>query len=318
MRTNILICGSTTYGNKGDDAIRNVLAGFLNETVKCNIKVTRPFPQKEFVEWADKVIIGGGGILYDYNQANFDYFIKDYLTWANELNKDVCLCSVGTQKFTEPDNIEYFKSQLGKTKFVSVRHKEDRDFFIKNNLNCNLFLADDVAFLTRKAPFTFTSKTNKPKLCIIPNIMHPLENYLTLTYELSKIFDVYVTMTSYEDLNYLETISKVIDNPGSVRDFKYLSENGLISFLGEMDYVLTGRFHGQVFASVGGCKNIFTLSNSHKHTSQLHEENILYDEFIKSDNHKLINKLALSKEMIRYNNSFNHLVLLKKFIENIL
>ena len=54
---NVLICGATTYGNKGDDVIKDIITDHLYVLDKnISIKVTRPYPQLDLIHWADYVL----------------------------------------------------------------------------------------------------------------------------------------------------------------------------------------------------------------------------------------------------------------------
>ena len=101
----------------------------------------------------DKVIIGGGGILYDeggspHGQSNFDYYINQYLAISVALEKPVCLCGVGVQDLTKEENISLFRNLLKKVSFVSVRQSSDKDFFNQNQLFPNVIVADDLGFFS--------------------------------------------------------------------------------------------------------------------------------------------------------------------------
>lgn len=267
---NILICGATNYGNVGDDCIRDVMVDFISKKFPTAIiKCTRPYPQKQLVEWADKVILGGGGILYDKNDTNFDYYVRKYLQWSVELNKPICLCSIGVQALEQEENIELLRSLLSKVKYISVRQMRDYLFFNEHNLSSNVVLADDLGLLTNKGDFTFTADSEKLKVCIVPHMAWDtkttfLEEVKKLIFENNKEIDFYLTTSAYEDLNVLEELIPLLEEHGSVRDFKYLKPMELVSLLGEMDYVLTSRFHCAIFAHIGGCKNIFSLSFNDK------------------------------------------------------
>lgn len=315
---NILICNASTYGNKGDDIIRDIIVDHLSKFPNVNIKVTRPYPQRELVEWADKVIIGGGGILYDQNgsdhgQANFDYFIKKYLTWSNELNKPVCLCGIGIQGLGLEENIEYLRKQLEKVSFVSARQQEDKDFFDKHNLYPNTIVADDIGFLTQKSSYTFTLP-RKNKVCLVVSRI-PFEETEWLVHSLKQLgYELHVTTTAYEDIDLVEKISNLIGEYGSVRNYNYLSPSEYVSLFSEMDIVITGRFHGAVFAHAAGVKKIFHVSRNYK-LSNLFDLKAQLRSILETKNISLLQETLKHENLLKFNNNSSiHLDLLTNFI----
>ncbi len=312
---NVLICGATSYGNKGDDAIRNIMAEHL-VSLGVNVKVTRPYPQKELIEWADKVVIGGGGILYDHEGANFEYFFKQYLGWAIELKKEVCLCAIGFQCVLKPENVEYLKSVIDKISFISVRHQQDKDLFKELGITENVIVADDLGFLVKPSAYTFTNKSTKPKICIIPHKEYLIQDLVWLIEELKDYWDIYTVITSYEDYSTLCILRDAIGKESSVRSFCYLTENEIVSLLGEMDYVLSARFHGLVFAKQGSA-NIFTLGRAYKVVNQITPDGFLFEDIFAHDLESIMEKLIFTTpKLILNNNSTEHLDLLTKFVNN--
>ncbi len=65
---NILIIGSYGLGNVGDNACRDVLSDFVKRE-KVALKCYHPPVKQDLIGWADMVILGGGGLLYDSGEV---------------------------------------------------------------------------------------------------------------------------------------------------------------------------------------------------------------------------------------------------------
>lgn len=61
---NVLIIGAYGLGNIGDNTCRDVLSDFL-EQGKVKVKWHHVPLKQDLIEWADLVLLGGGGLLYD-------------------------------------------------------------------------------------------------------------------------------------------------------------------------------------------------------------------------------------------------------------
>ncbi len=319
----VLICGATGYGNMGDDAVRSRIASHLR-THQVEIKVTRPHPQRELVKWADKVILGGGGIIYDHptdqsQQQNFEYYVDNYLAWAVAANKPVCLCSVGIQALKVESNIERLRGLLSHVKHLSVRQHEDAAILKKHALFEHAIVADDLAMALEPAPFTFTAPSKRKKVCVVPQVNYVrkfgIEPILWLVAELKKLdYDVYTALTAVEDIDVGKQIAAAIGEQGSVRDFLYLAPRELISLLGEMDVVLSSRFHGLIFAKAGGCKNIYSLNKASKLAQQLEKEAVLLEVVRNNDGAALRRALAHPHPLKSHGDPRLHLHMLDRFM----
>jgi polysaccharide pyruvyl transferase WcaK-like protein len=321
----ILIAGATGYGNMGDDAVRQRMTSHLR-TRGVEVKVTRPYPQRELVQWCDKLILGGGGIIYDHptdqaQQQNFDYYVNQYLAWAVELGKPVALCSIGIQALKVEANIERFRALLKHVKFVSVRQPEDAAILRKHDLYQSPIVADDLALALRPSPFTFTAPTKRRKACVIPQVNYVrkfgIEPIEWLVDELKKMnYEVYTALTAVEDVEVGQKIAQAIGDHGSVRDFLYLAPRELISLLGEMDVVLSSRFHGLIFAKAGGCEAIYSLNKASKLAQQLHKEAVLLDVVRNRDLPALKAALKAPVPLKSHGHPQQHLMMLDAFLDS--
>lgn len=322
-RQKILIAGATGYGNMGDDAVRSKITAHLR-TRGVEIKVTRPHPQKALIDWCDKLILGGGGIIYDHptdqaQQQNFEYYVDNYLAWAVAAKKPVALCSVGIQALKVEANIVRLRGLLQHVKHVSVRQHEDAAILKKHALFDDPVVADDLAMALPPMPFTFTAPSSRKKVCVVPQINYVrkfgIEPILWLVAELKKLnYEVYTALTAVEDIEVGQQIAQAIGEHGSVRDFLYLAPRELISLLGEMDVVLSSRFHGLIFAKAGGCQAIYSLNKASKLAQQLEKQAILLDVVRNHDGAGLRHALANPVPLKSHGDPKLHLHMLDRFL----
>jgi len=90
----LLIIGASGYGNVGDDGYRVVFGEALGD--KHELLFDSPHPDLRGVDWADAVIVGGGGVIYCNQTAHFD-FMSLYLDRAIKQRKPVAFASCGVQ-----------------------------------------------------------------------------------------------------------------------------------------------------------------------------------------------------------------------------
>lgn len=317
----VLICGSTGYGNIGDDEMRNILVAFLRQYFPdLEIVVTRPYPQETLVKNADFVIIGGGGLIYDWNQANFDYF-SDYIVYAVRHKKPVVLIGVGEQGIKSEENLLRLKLLSNYIPLITVRQESDRKFFIDavgiKSLE-RIWVAHDLAYLSKPALVTFTPPSKKSKVMIIPgsnyniDILASMQQFIR---ERKNKYDFYTTVTSYEDQSWLNKLANSIaKKERGTRDFTFFTAPYIAALLGEMDYVVTSRFHGIVFAVNGGCKKILGLNKSKKIVEELPPENII--PYTLGFEPEILEEMMLNcTEIQPPDDASMHLSVLKQFIE---
>lgn len=65
---NALVIGSYGLGNVGDNACRDILVDWLRQR-NMNVKCSHSPVDDSLIEWADLVVLGGGGLLYDSGEV---------------------------------------------------------------------------------------------------------------------------------------------------------------------------------------------------------------------------------------------------------
>jgi polysaccharide pyruvyl transferase WcaK-like protein len=317
---NVLICGATAWGNKGDDAIRDNIVAVVKEAAPdADVIATRPFVQKGLVEWADKVIIGGGGILYDECQGNFNnYFgVGSYLDHANRLNKPVCICSIGVERFDKPQNIAFLRQQLKTVHHVSVRHRQNAELFERYELHDNVVCGDDIAFLTPRANCRFTNR-GTPRACLIPNIKfwnwYDKDDIKWLVGMMKdEGYAMHVATISTEDNGMAREIYGWTGTPWGGGDFLHLNPNELVSLFADMDVVLSGRLHGMILAQCGGAK-VYSLSHRYKLSYHVGDHNVLLPHIKSRNKAAILAAFANGGRPQSHGTPFAHVSLLRQFL----
>lgn len=321
----ILIAGATGYGNQGDDAIRNRIAEHLAARGDCEIKATRPHPQRALIDWCDKLVLGGGGIIYDHPtdaaaQQNFTYYVDNYLRWALDAGKPVALCSVGIQALTVDANAARLGSLLAKCHHVSVRQPEDAALLAERARYADAQVADDLGFLTPRAAFGFTAASKRPKLCLVPHALFLAKfGEASLRWLVEQLraegYELYVALTASEDSAVGELLAGMIGEPGSVRDYLRLTDRELVALFAEMDAVISARFHGLVFATVAGTPTVLAMNRPSKIAQQIAPEGTVFGAIKHQDRKRLLASLKASPALKRFAAPQTHLELLDRFIE---
>lgn len=125
-----LITSANGYGNPGDDACGYGAAYAVKQADPgAVVKVTRPPFDVQLAEWADVIVVGGGGIIYDSDKDNVKNYME-YLEYAQEHHKLNVVLGVGVQggpgAFTTDYGKEYYRRVLNRCDLVTVRSPLDK------------------------------------------------------------------------------------------------------------------------------------------------------------------------------------------------
>lgn len=161
MANKYLVISPNGFGNIGDD-ICAFSGRYMIERADpdAEVIVSQPPMKTGLVEWADFVILSGGGILYDRAPKNLENYM-DYIDKAAELGKKSAVVGVGVQGIVTDEGKARYVESLSKCEFVSVRTEEDKK------------LLDDIGFKSAVATFDVAFSTPEmvkkinPKLGLI-------------------------------------------------------------------------------------------------------------------------------------------------------
>ncbi len=253
----ILCVGASGYGNVGDDGYKVVFSQNLPEFELC---FDSPYPDLDAVEWADAVVVGGGGLVYCNETAHFDYMAK-YLDHALHQGKPIGFLSAGVQirpslvkdSFLAdgPGFIAPWEKYLAKAAFICVRSQTCRDIIKQLTPSQeNLHYFPDACYLLRPPAYKLTLPDAH---VIIPTPSSAKSRDFKLAVKaIPKQDKVYVASFSMDDLECVRTLEKTMSCYQNLVSRTHLSPVDAIAILSQAKNVITSRYHGAVLARAAG------------------------------------------------------------------
>lgn len=286
---NVLVISANGYGNVGDDICGYSGKYIIEEAFgirNVTIRVVSPPVNDSDVDWADAVVIGGGGLLYDGDYNNVKNYM-DPLEATIENGKKTAVLGVGVQGINTEKGKEHYRRVLNKVDIVTVRSPVDKkllDEFVENVV-CTQdigFLTDEwVSGLSLRERFRIRSYrargAKKPRLGLAPvdlvrikgdaydetsaNFVDSLHNNLD---EIAKKFDVLLLCHSADDIEYYRAL--VSQHPGvRLVNYKDISNiSGMWEIYKTLDLVIASRFHAIILATLAGVPTVSVSSASTK------------------------------------------------------
>jgi polysaccharide pyruvyl transferase WcaK-like protein len=287
-KSSIKIFGASNCGNVGDDLIALILQKYLRQAFGNEAEVDLIAQQKQYeeVKTADVLIVGGGGLIYDYdinNVRNYCNAIND----AHDYRIPVYLMGMGVQHVFSDEGKAIYRDSLPKVSAIATRGTYD-SAFIADDLGYDtkrlvtsrdlVFLYDDVIGIPQPVE---TKPRKKPVLAlsladwrlgdsykdISPDLASEYKKYREYLDEnllaLKKKFDVKVVCQAREDEEvsaHLATLfgTKVITFP-TIED-----STQLVEVYRDADYVITNRYHGLIAAIIAHTPALGVSFSTHK------------------------------------------------------
>lgn len=256
----ILFAGASGYGNIGDDTYRTVIADRM-QTVQCVFD--SPFPNMDAVDWADMVVIGGGGVIYDNGTDHFKY-MSMYLDRAREQGKPFAFLSCGVQpknldadfytKEKASHQLSRWASYLNDAEFITVRSREDVEILRLVCRNKNIHYAPDLGYLTRDAHEFIAIPRG---YVVIPTASGILTKEFQQKWKEMKKTDkpIHILAFSRDDEGTVRKLERELgkgeNEAGKVR----FTPEQAVAMLRKAKEVLTCRFHGYVLARAAKVPN---------------------------------------------------------------
>ena len=309
----IKIFGASNCGNVGDDLIALILKKYVEDFFEDRADVSLIPQQKQFeqIKDADILIIGGGGLIYDYDIDN----VKNYceaVRYAHDYRIPVYFMGMGVQHVFSEEAKSMYKTELPKVSAIATRGTFDSQFII-DELNYDparvitardlVFLYDDVLQKQVTKPF----ESDKPILSLsladwklgtnYKNIQEGLKEaydayrvYLAKTLPLLKEhFDVRVVCQANEDKEISEYLGDVFDT--EVITFPNIESSAeLVEIYRASDFVITNRYHGLIAAIIAQTPALGVSFSTHKSQRlirdsfpSLEDQFYTVDAFVKKD-----------------------------------
>lgn len=285
----IKIFGAGNCGNVGDDLIAYILEKYVEKNSHRKVDVSLIEQQKQYDEIpeADILIIGGGGLIYDYDMSNvLNYCNAIHL--ANNYRIPVFFMGMGVQHVFSQEAKDEYKKALPFVTAMAVRGEEDARF-IQTELNYPedrivisrdiVFLHDDVCGRVEKRRSEKGSE--KPVLAlsladwklgesfntIEPRLADTYKKYREYIYEklpkLKETFTVKVVCQASEDKEVANEIAELTG--GEVYTFPAVeSSSEIVQLYADADFVITNRYHGLIAAIIADTPVISASFSTHK------------------------------------------------------
>lgn len=306
------IIGAAMCGNIGDDLIAYVLKSFLIKgglTREDVVIVPNPRDSINDIVESDLIIIGGGGLIYDYDMANVDNYCNVIHT-ANNYRIPVIMVGMGVQHIFSEEAKEKYRKALPIVKLIITRGEEDSEI-IRNELNYQgeLVTSRDLVFLYDENDEELTDKvvSDKKKLTLSLSDWQLGENYEKIKPGLSGDYESYrnyietrlpdlkskyectVLCQAREDQDVSKRLAELLGTEVVYYDGIDASKN-IIKLFRQSDLVITNRYHGFISAVMADTPVIAASFKGHK-TQRLIIDSFPslvgqyfeVDQFVKSD-----------------------------------
>lgn len=286
MTAKILISSANSYGNVGDD-ICGYSAEYLAKHYIPHAKtvVTQPPRKPELVEWADGVIIGGGGVIYDTDPQNVDNYME-YIEQAQKASKPTGIIGIGVQGITTDSGKKRYQSALSVADVLTTRTPVDTRLLNEAGVKGAIttqdlgFVADEwvkpPSIVDRIRLRRLFRGSGKPNLGLAfvdlvaikgdafdeksKNFVDALENNLD---QICDDFNVYLLVHSADDSAYYKRLKSrfnltVVDYK-TIKDFPFFW-----AAYQNLDLVIGSRFHSIILGCLAGKPVVGVSSESTK------------------------------------------------------
>lgn len=278
-----MFVGANGYGNLGDDGYKHVISGYLSE--RYDVSFNSPYPDLRMVDDCDALFIGGGGLLYDDGSAHLAY-MRLYVERAQLANKPYGFISVGFQPVNEADGLTNDElvalgvKQLGQihdilkgAQFITVRDEISLRIVQTIAPLVPSECLPDLCYAIKPAPYSLTAPGTVvfviTEMTTTDGIAHKIDVQLfeklwTKAYDHGN--DRCIVVMSKDDEAISEEFAKTITQCGGLVLKKNLTPMEAAAIFRDADYVVTGRYHGKVFARAAGLSDdrIFSVDKRFK------------------------------------------------------
>ncbi len=302
----VLIASANGYGNAGDDICAVVSQELVRSCgSRIKVKVTAPPFDEQLAEWADVIILGGGGIIYDANKDNMENYLA-YVDYGTKHGKKTVGLGLGEQGIVSKSGEQRYKKAFNKMDLLTVRSKLDAKRLMEFGVK-TAEATQDLGFNFDYSHYRIKAKrrrvsAKKPKLGVVLSNQEHLVTDLKLAFSkeekvnalhfknsfekniehMSKIFDVTVITQSRDDLEMAEHYKR--DYGVRVYSYNRVKDlHKLLRIYAKQDLVLTQRFHGAVFSFMIGVPVIVLGYHGQKQ-------------------YKLLNDMKLTNKLVMYHN----------------
>lgn len=294
MTTKLKIFGAANEGNVGDDLIALILKKYLEKHLPgVEVGFIPQQQQNELVFDADALVIGGGGLIYDYDYNNVTNY-TDVIHLAHSIRLPVYMMGMGVQHVFSQEAIEAYRHAIKLVKRIGTRGEQDSQFII-DKLQYDperivtsrdlVFLYDDVI----GQPKHVTNSYDKPVVTIaLADWRLGDKNYKKIDESLADDYNAYrtylkevlprikeqlhfkVVCQAKEDIEFSHEL--VALTGGELIEFTGIEDSArLIDVFRESDFVVTSRYHGLIAAIIAHRPVVSVAFAGHKQQKLINE-----------------------------------------------
>lgn len=286
MKRQITIFGATGYSNVGDDLIAAVLREMLLRSIP-DIDITIvPHYRRELIERSDVVIVGGGGLIYDYDPVNVTNYTEIILR-AQEQVIPVFMAGIGVQHVFSEKSKELYRDALRFVEGISLRNDHDAEYVV-SELHCRpetVIRSRDLAFLgTELFPVQPVAPKGDKKVIVLslanwqlgaknynridPALNEAQKAYLQYVREqigvLTDTYEVKLVCQAAEDRELYEGIVEKHPTIELVTFEGIEDSHEIYNVFAGADVVVTGRYHGLIAGLIVDTPTIAVSFGGHK------------------------------------------------------
>ncbi len=276
----ILFVGASGYGNVGDDAYVSVFAQELG--AEHELLFESPAPDARAMEWAQLVVVGGGGLIY-CNDTSLEFLLSisqhheymfEYLDHARERRKPVAFVSCGVQLNLDPDwaaaqaALRFGTALLGAwepyldyASLVTVRSRSCEAVVRAVAPRANVHFAPDLAYLMRPPSYASAAPGY---LLVVPRDLDLKEVDPYVEPHLAEGGSpVYFAAFSRNDADVVDALGdRYFGGRSTTR--QHLSPKGAMALLSGASKVVTWRYHGAIMARAAGVRDVVVPDQRYK------------------------------------------------------
>lgn len=283
----VLIVSAAKMENVGDNVVSLVNEGLVwsySEAAEVRYADLNEHPQSD-VLWSDLVIVGGGGIIYDWAIENVDNYMQ-YIDLAKYARKTVIVSGVGVQGISTDYAKRRYRETLNRADCLIVRDAQDAQELAEIGVMIPIQTLPDLAVLLpellpilqqkreyapsdqiadllqrkqqSKKPFLGVSLSSEEGAALNKNVDEAAikerqasdDKKIKALKSLENEYQIVLLPHSRDDLAMYERADEHLSHAINLRPFGHKEVLGILDVYRAFDVVLTSRYHGFLLASL--------------------------------------------------------------------
>lgn len=144
----VVVISAYDMGNVGDNLVSEIAKRIAQSARRGRVRVRfSPPPYRSHdIEWADVVIMGGGGLIYDSDKRNIDNYMES-LKHAQLMGKKTAIIGVGVQgEIVSTYGKSRYKDVLNHVDLITIRHAAEAAELRKIGVESPIHVLPDISF----------------------------------------------------------------------------------------------------------------------------------------------------------------------------